>query len=400
MARAAPCTSRSATPSSPKRSSSITARRSLRLWSASVEFHEDVRVSDTILTRLQEAYRKLRNTFRYLLGNLSGFRPAHRRRAGRTKCWSSTSGSCCAPKTLVARCRAWYDEFAFHKVYRALYDFATVDLSSLYFDVLKDRLYTAAAKSHARRSAQTALYRLEYALVRLVAPILTFTAEEVWTHMGQSGSVHLALFPGARRTDRGPVRCSPETRRQLGPSHGSEGRRAQEPRGGPPGEVYRRAPRGSGTPDRQRRSLPAARRIRQRTARRSSSFRRWNWSSRPGAGVSVQVERADGVKCERCWKYTTDTGSDPRFPTICAACAGAMRRDACMADQPHESVRPRRDAVFAARPPDQVDHRSARLRLRRAPRDSRLLRYRAFAEPRRGLRPDERFHLGMAHRWC
>ena len=81
---------------------------------------------------------------------------------------------------LVARCRAWYDDFEFHKVYRAVYDFATVDLSSIYFDVLKDRLYTSATKSQARRSAQTALYRLLDALVRLLAPILSFTTEEVW----------------------------------------------------------------------------------------------------------------------------------------------------------------------------------------------------------------------------
>ena len=106
----------------------------------------------------------------------------------------------------MANCRAWYDEFAFHKVYRALYDFATVDLSSLYFDVLKDRLYTAATNAHARRSAQTALYRLEYALVRLVAPILTFTAEEVWTHMGQNGQRTSGTVSRSRRVDRGSVR--------------------------------------------------------------------------------------------------------------------------------------------------------------------------------------------------
>src|SRR4030095_12059687 len=88
-----------------------------------------------------------------------------------------------------------YDEFAFHKIYHAIYDFATVDLSAIYFDVLKDRLYTSAARSHARRSAQTALHRLAYALVRLSARTLTFPTEEVWTHLAQPESVHLALFP-------------------------------------------------------------------------------------------------------------------------------------------------------------------------------------------------------------
>ena len=111
-------------------------------------FHEDVRISPTILTRLSEAYRKLRNTFRYALGNIHDFDPATRCGARRPDCSNSISGFCVRAEDLVSRCRIWYDEFAFHKVYRAVYDFATVDLSSIYFDVLKDRLYTSAAKSH------------------------------------------------------------------------------------------------------------------------------------------------------------------------------------------------------------------------------------------------------------
>ena len=95
----------------------------------------------------------------------------------------------------MARCRVWYDNFEFHKVYHTVYAFATVDLSSVYFDVLKDRLYTSATKSKARRSAQTALYRLLDALVRLLAPIMSFTAEEVWLNMGRADSVHMAYFP-------------------------------------------------------------------------------------------------------------------------------------------------------------------------------------------------------------
>ena len=96
---------------------------------------------------------------------------------------------------LIARSRAWYDNFEFHKIYHSVYAFATVDLSSVYFDVLKDRLYTSAPKSQARRSAQTALYRLLDALVRLLAPLMSFTAEEVWGHMGRPESVHMAYFP-------------------------------------------------------------------------------------------------------------------------------------------------------------------------------------------------------------
>ena len=166
----------------------------IRLWASSVEFHEDVRASKTILTRLTEAYRKLRNTFRYLLGNLNDFDSSKDALAGQ-ELQEIDQWILLRAEDLVARCLAWYGGFEFHKVYHSVYAFATVDLSAIYFDVLKDRLYTSAAKSKARRSAQTALYRLLDALVRLVAPLMSFTAEEVWTHMGRPGSVHTALFP-------------------------------------------------------------------------------------------------------------------------------------------------------------------------------------------------------------
>src|SRR5579872_5455021 len=161
----------------------------LRLWSASVDFSEDVRFSETIQTRLTDAYRKLRNTFRYMLGNLSDFDPQKDTVPG-AELNELDQWILVRADDLVARCRAWYDAFEFHKVYHTVYAFATVDLSSVYFDVLKDRLYTSATKGKARRGAQTALYRLLDALVRLLAPIMSFTAEEVWGHMGRASSVH------------------------------------------------------------------------------------------------------------------------------------------------------------------------------------------------------------------
>ncbi len=300
----------------------------IRLWSASVEFHEDVRASETILTRLQEAYRKLRNTFRYLLGNLSGFDP----RADAVpvdEMLELDQWILLRAESLVANCRAWYDEFAFHKVYRALYDFATVDLSALYFDVLKDRLYTAATKSHARRSAQTALYRLEYALVRLVAPILTFTAEEVWTHMGQPGSVHLELFPEAAELTEG---LSDAHRKRAGNwdrlmkvredvLKSLEQARQEKFIGAPLEARVRLTANSDLYPllEEYARELPALFIVSQVMVGQASACHGLS------PEISIQVERADGVKCERCWKYTTDTGSDPRFPTICAACAAAVK---------------------------------------------------------------------------
>ena len=258
-----------------RRDHQASRRGSVRLWSASVEFTEDVRVSETILDAPARGLPQAAQYVPLLLGNLHDFDP----RADAVpvdEMLELDQWILLRAEDLVANCRAWYDEFAFHKVYRALYDFATVDLSALYFDVLKDRLYTAATKSHARRSAQTALYRLEYALVRLLAPILTFTTEEVWTHMGQPGSVHLELFPEARRTDR---RTCPK-RIGNGPANWDRLMKVREDvlkslEAGPPGEVHRRAARSSGTPDGQRRPVSAARRVRRGTARRCSSSRRW-----------------------------------------------------------------------------------------------------------------------------
>ena len=159
-------------------------------------------MSATILTRLSEAYRKLRNTFRYALGNIHDFNPATDSVAG---CELREIDQWILVRTeeLVLKCRGWYDEFAFHKVYRAVYDFAAIELSSVYFDVLKDRLYTSATKSQARRSAQTALHRVSMALVRLLAPMLSFTMEEVWGQPGQAGSVHTAYFPDAAELTMG-----------------------------------------------------------------------------------------------------------------------------------------------------------------------------------------------------
>ena len=170
----------------------------LRLWVASVDFTEDVRLSDTILTRLSEAYRKLRNTFRYMLGNLYDFDPARDAVSG-ARLSGIDSWILTRAEDLVTRCLAHYSEYAFHKVYRAVYEFSITDLSAIYFDVSKDRLYTGGPSSPERRGIQTALHRLNLALTRLLAPILSFTCEEVWEQsslpQGAQPNVHMDLFP-------------------------------------------------------------------------------------------------------------------------------------------------------------------------------------------------------------
>ncbi len=168
----------------------------VRLWAASVDFREDVTASENLMQRAAENYRKLRNTFKYLLGNLHGFDlkdavkdeellPLDRYMLARTR-------------ELREKVLTWYEQFEFHRVYHAVNEFTIVDLSALYLDVLKDRMYTFAPVSRERRSAQTVIWKITEALVRLVAPILTFTADEVWGYLppveGREASVHLGLF--------------------------------------------------------------------------------------------------------------------------------------------------------------------------------------------------------------
>ncbi len=176
----------------------------VRLWAASVDFREDVAASENLMARCAELYKKLRNTFRFLLGNLHGFDPA-RDRVPESELQPLDRYMLARTRELAEKIAGpdgksgWYGAFEFHRVYQAINEFAIVDLSAFYLDVLKDRMYTFAPTNPARRSAQTVLWQITEALVRLVAPIMSFTADEVWEHLptveGREASVHLALFP-------------------------------------------------------------------------------------------------------------------------------------------------------------------------------------------------------------
>ncbi|MGD8687855.1 MAG: isoleucine--tRNA ligase, partial [Syntrophobacterales bacterium] len=170
----------------------------LRLWVAAEDYRDDIRISEEILQRLSEAYRRIRNTCRFLLGNLSDFDP-ERDRVQVASMDSLDRWALHRLQQLVKRVVQAYENFEFHKIYHAIHNFCVVDLSAFYLDVLKDRLYVSAATSEKRRSAQTAIFEVAVTLVRLMAPILAFTADEVWEHLppfsGKSESVHLELLP-------------------------------------------------------------------------------------------------------------------------------------------------------------------------------------------------------------
>ncbi len=170
----------------------------VRLWVASIDFREDMAASENLMQRCAELYRKLRNTFRFLLGNLHGFSP-ERDRVAEKDLLPLDRYMLARTRELTEKILGWYEGFEFHRVYQAVNEFAIVDLSSFYLDVLKDRMYTFAPTSKERRSAQTVLWKISETLVRLIAPILSFTSDEVWEYLPavaeREASVHLALFP-------------------------------------------------------------------------------------------------------------------------------------------------------------------------------------------------------------
>jgi isoleucyl-tRNA synthetase len=235
---------------------------------------------------------------------------------------------------LARKLRAWYEEFAFHKVYHSIMDFCVVDLSAVYFDVLKDRLYTSAATSRKRRSAQTAIWRIAEALVRLTAPIMSFTADEIWQYLpqvsGRAEGVHLAVFPtddditGGRVDAAESSRISARWETLL--SVRSEALKAlEEARNAKaigssleaqvtflaPDSLYPLLERNLG----ELRALLIVSAVELKHAAAING----------AAALQVQVSRAPGEKCERCWNYSPHVGENSAYPTICERCSEALR---------------------------------------------------------------------------
>jgi isoleucyl-tRNA synthetase len=306
----------------------------VRLWVASVDFREDVVGSEALMQRVGENYKKIRNTFRYVLGNLGDFNP-QTDAVPFEKLEALDRYMLCQTWGFASEVRSSYDEFAFHKIYHRLNHFCIVDLSAFYFDVLKDRLYISAPKSQARRSAQTAIWRIGEALVRLLAPIMSFTAEEVWDYLPRDAkrgeSVHLALFPSAADIL----------------SHASHAAKDCDEKGGEDWKVLRsirdevlkaleeaRNNKLIGTGLEAQVIVTAADPVYAVLARHADQLRylfivsavTLTQSSGNGTGgVHVEVKKADGLKCERCWNYSTHVGEDKEYPTVCERCSAVLK---------------------------------------------------------------------------
>jgi isoleucyl-tRNA synthetase len=303
----------------------------VRLWVASVDFREDMVGSEALMQRAGENYRTIRNNlFRYVLSNLYDFKP-DQDALPFEKLEAIDQYMLRETCTLAADVIRWYEEFAFHKIYQRINHFCVVELSAFYFDVLKDRLYTYAPNSLGRRAAQTAIWRIGEALVRLLAPILSFTSEEVWQYLpgSRSASVHLEKFPttadilGAKvaaadstqqedwKVLRGireqVLKALEEARNQKLIGKALEAKvavRATDP-------AYSLLVRYK---DQLRYLFIVSEVTLQQVA-----------SGNGTGGVGVQVSKADGKKCERCWNYSTRVGEDPEYPTVCERCSAVLK---------------------------------------------------------------------------
>ena len=297
----------------------------LRLWVAAQDYREDIRISPAILAHLVDAYRKIRNTVRFLLSNLADYDPK----------WDAPSDDTLSEldrwalmrlHDLIGRVRRGYADCEFHLIVHALNNFCSVDMSAIYLDVLKDRLYTFRKDSPARRASQRVLHETVLALTKLMAPLLTFTAEEIWDSLPESQreapSVHLAAFPQAdpryknaeleQRWERllkvrGAVQAELEIKRR-------------EKLIGAPLEakvVLQADPEMYGFLQPYAHDLPGLFIV--------SQVELKNVDQMPhDPGFAVDVVKADGTKCVRCWNYRPAVGANAAHPELCDRCVDAV----------------------------------------------------------------------------
>ncbi len=306
----------------------------LRMWVASVDYREDIRISDEILSRQVDAYRRLRNTCRYILGNLGGFAPED---AVAEKDMDpldrfALDMACRAH----ARVQEAYSAFEFHKVFHTLHNLCSTDLSAFYLDILKDRLYASAPASRARRSAQTALSRILLLLVRDMAPVLSFTAEEVFQHLPaalkpavstvfalrEKHTPTLALDEAGRAAWEALLAVRAEVSRAIEPlrkagtiGHGLDCRVTLHC-----DAALRRTLEGLGT------DLRAVFIVSQLALADLAAAPDNAVKAAEVEGLAVSVAKAGGEKCERCWIYSEELNTDPVFSGTCPRCAAVLRQ--------------------------------------------------------------------------
>ena len=294
-----------------------------------------MRISDNIVTQLSDAYRKIRNSCRYMLGNLDGFNP-DTDRVAYEELRDIDRFTLTRLAGLSDRVKNAYDTYEFHTIYHSLNNFCTVDLSSFYFDIVRDPLYVEGTKSVVRRGIQTVLFDLVDSIVRMMAPILCFTAEEIWGHMpdfeGKKESVHLMpsmAVPDAWRNEPITVRWDRLVVMRDEINKALEKARSEKLIGQNLDAAVTITAKGETLDFLQSFSTDL------KQVLIVSDLTLTEGEAPEGAFVSedvsdlaVQVSSASGDKCERCWSWSPTVGADDERPTLCVRCRGILDQTA------------------------------------------------------------------------
>jgi isoleucyl-tRNA synthetase len=293
---------------------------------AMVDYREEIRLGKQILARVIEAYRKIRNTMRYLVANLYDFDPAvDRLPAGRME--DVDRFVLARYGALASRVVRAYEEYDYPPIFQAFNSFTTVDLSSFYNDISKDRLYTFGARSAERRSAQTAMYVMADGLTRLLAPILPVTADELWRHLPgrPEPSVHLALFPDHEALDALQDDALVERWTRLMALRERVLAKIEPLRKDKViGSSLQARVRLAGTPTDLAWLTPHAADLPMLFIVSDVAIEDRGAASGDGESPAIAIERADGVKCERCWRYVRSVSDAAAWSGLCDRCQHAL----------------------------------------------------------------------------
>ncbi len=307
----------------------------LRLWVSSQDYRGDVSISKGSMNQMSDAYRRIRNTLRYALSNLFDFDPA-KDRVAPAQMAEDDRWALAKLNDLIRRVTEAYEKYEFHRVYHLVFGFCVTELGSIYLDVIKDRLYCSAPSDPVRRSSQTVLFEIASAIARLMAPVIPFTADEVWENLpgGAGQCVHASDFPTASpewddaaltaKFDRLLI-LRDEVTRRIEPLRAKENKIIGN-------SLDARVILRSGDPETltflegHQTILRQLFIVSQVTVLNEGGAVTEQELSNAGLLVSVEVGKAGGSKCPRCWNWTTDGGTDANHPELCARCAGALRR--------------------------------------------------------------------------
>lgn len=289
-----------------------------RLWVASTEYKNDVKVSMGILEKQVDGYRKVRNVLRFIFGNIADFDPKNDRVRDLLEIDEYAMNIL---RKLVENVTKYYDEFDLHKVYHAIFDFITVDMSAFYLDILKDRLYTSGKASKERRSAQTVLYEIGMALLKMMAPIIPFTTEEIYTALpfGKLESIHLEMWPDLGEINTNVIKKWERIREVRDVVLKALEDERQAGHIGHPLEA-------AVTLKVDKENYDILKTLSNEELADIFIVSKVVLSGEIG-DVEVKVEHAPGQKCERCWKYSESVGEDPQHPTLCKRCVAVLKSE-------------------------------------------------------------------------